>query len=170
MIGDGVINKKMPEGDYVKNAEEFVFLPGSFQALKSLIEKDYLVIVVTNQMCVARGIIDENTLHDIHKKMNDKIQSNGGRIDAIYVCPHDISDNCICRKPKTGLFLKAVEDFNHKGIEIDIDRSFMIGDSEKDIAAGKAVGLKTIMVGNDPLPGTPSAKNLLEAVQSIVFQ
>jgi D-glycero-D-manno-heptose 1,7-bisphosphate phosphatase len=167
---DGVINKKMPENNYVKNPEEFVFLPGSFQALKLLKEKDFLVVVVTNQRCIAKGIIDENQLNNIHKQMNEKIQLNAGRIDAIYICPHDISDHCICRKPNAGLFLKAIEDFDHRGIEIDIGRSFMIGDSEKDIVAGKAAGLQAILVGDDPLPGTLSAKNLLEAVQGIVLE
>ena len=166
---DGVINKKMSEGDYVKDWNEFEFLPGVINALWKLKRSGYIIIIVTNQRCIAKGIMDENKLREIHSRMIGYFKKNGIEIDGIYVCPHDEPDNCDCRKPKPGMILNAIDDFRNKGIIIDIKKSYMIGDSEKDILAGKAAGLKTIRIAEDIMADNCLVKeSLLSAVTAII--
>jgi len=105
---DGVINRKAPEGDYIKSWSEFEILPCVDSAIKRLNEESFLVIVISNQRCIARGIITEDELNEIHEKMKEELAKKGAIIDDIYYCPHDIKDRCSCRKPQPGLLLKAV--------------------------------------------------------------
>ncbi len=165
---DGVINKKMVEGDYVKEWSEFSFLPGVLKAIRILKENGFLIVVVTNQRCVAKGVVTENKLKEIHKIMLDEISKYGGNIDAIYFCPHDVLDGCSCRKPESGMILKAIKDFKDNDIEMDLERSYVIGDSEEDIIFGKTVGLKTIKIEKYSSVADITKKNLLEAVRAIV--
>jgi len=165
---DGVINKEMPEGEYVKRWNQFHFLPGVFQAFKMLRENGFLAIVVTNQRCIAKGIISEEDLKEIHNKMMMQIKQHGGEIDAIYFCPHDVSDNCDCRKPKPGMILEAINDLEKQGIQIDFKKSYMIGNSETDILAGKNSGLTTIKTGGYSALSDLNEKTFLEAVQYIL--
>jgi D-glycero-D-manno-heptose 1,7-bisphosphate phosphatase len=165
---DGIINKKMPEGDYVKAWSEFSFLPGVFRAIKVLKENEFLIVVFTNQRCIAAGIITEKGLKGIHERMLYEVRKYGGDIDAVYFCPHDVLDGCDCRKPKPGMILRAIKDFRDNNIEIDLERSYVIGDSDKDVAAGKAVGLKTIKIGEYSPLAYITKKNLLEAVRGII--
>ncbi|MBU2461970.1 HAD-IIIA family hydrolase [bacterium] len=165
---DGVINKKMPEGGYVEEWNEFCFLPGVFEAFRILIGSGFLIIVVTNQRCIARGIITEEKLSEIHENMVREIKNEGGNINAIYFCPHDISDGCPCRKPRPGMLLKAIDDFKNKGIEIDLKNSYIIGDSEKDILAGKLVGLKTIKIGEYSEMADITKSDFRQAVKAIL--
>jgi D-glycero-D-manno-heptose 1,7-bisphosphate phosphatase len=165
---DGVINKKMTEGDYVKKWNDFFFLPGVFEAMEILKNKEILSIIITNQSCIARGIISQKQLYEIHDKMQREIQIHNGNIDAIYFCPHVISDGCNCRKPKTGMILKAIEEFEKKGININLSESYMIGDSENDVLTGQAAGVMTIKIKNSFESSRPRPiTNLLEAVKSI---
>ena len=165
---DGVINKKMPEGRYVEQWSEFCFLPGIFEAFRILSESAFLIIIVTNQRCIAKGIITEEKLREIHESMAREIKNEGGNIDAIYFCPHDISDDCSCRKPKPGMLLLAKDDFKNKGIEIDVKNSYIIGDDEKDILAGKLVGLKTIKIGKYLETADMVKEDFREAVYAIL--
>jgi len=141
---DGVINKKAPEGDYIKNWIEFRFLPCVKEAIRRLNKAGFLVIIITNQRGIAKGLMTEEDLKDIHIKMIGELKRVGARIDGIYYCPHDEKDNCNCRKPKIGMFLKAKEDFN-----IEMSESWLIGDSYSDIIAGKKAGCKTILINNE---------------------
>ncbi len=150
---DGVINEKSPEHDYVKNWKEFKFLPNVAKAIKKL-NKKFLVIVVTNQRGIARKLMTLNDLKNIHREMKKELLKKGAKIDAIYFCPHDIKNNCSCRKPKPGMLLKAAKDF-----KIDLSQSYLIGDDSVDIQAGKAVGCKTILISHD--------QGLLDAVRII---
>jgi len=138
---DGVINRKPAPHDYVKKWSEFEFIPGIEKLIKRVNEKGYLVIVVTNQRGIARGLMAKRDLEEIHRKMKEELKKKGAKIDAIYYCPHDVEDNCNCRKPKPGMILKAAKDFN-----IDLADSIAIGDSGPDIMAGKAAGCKTMLV------------------------
>jgi len=138
---DGVINKKAPEDDYIKNWSEFDFLPGVKEVIKKLNKAGFLVIIITNQKGIAKGLMTEEDLKDIHLKMIKELKKGGAIIDGIYYCPHDEKDNCNCRKPKIGMFIKAKKDFN-----IDLNKSWMIGDSKSDIIAGQKAGCKTIFV------------------------
>jgi len=165
---DGVINEKLPEGKYVTKWEEFTFLPGVFEALHRLKNGGFLIIVVTNQRAVAKGLISMKELEKIHRLMVQEIQRNGGDIDGIYVCPHDDSDDCFCRKPKPGLILQAIEDFEKRNILIDVNKSYLIGDSIRDILAGKKVGLSTIKLGSDYCSADYHFDSLLEAVEYIL--
>jgi D-glycero-D-manno-heptose 1,7-bisphosphate phosphatase len=138
---DGVINRKAPDGDYIKSYEEFVFLPGAVEAIKILNESGYKVIVVTNQRGIALGLMSEADVDEIHKRMSLEIQNDGAHIDRIYYCPHE-KDSCSCRKPDIGMFLKAKKDFP----EVSFSSSFVVGDSSSDMEAGKSLNCKLIFV------------------------
>lgn len=166
---DGVINKKAPEGDYIKNWGEFKFLPNVKETIKRLNKAGFLVIIITNQQGIAKGLMAEEDLKDIHTQMSKELKKSGAKIDGIYYCPHGEKDNCICRKPKPGMFLNAIKDFKSRGIEIDLEKSYMMGDSEKDIIAGKIMGLKTIKLGKYLKEVDIVKDNLLDAVREIIL-
>lgn len=138
---DGVINKKAPEGEYIKNWNEFKFLPGVKEAIRRLNKAGFLVIIITNQQGIAKGLMTEQDLKAIHTKMVEELRKIRAKIDGIYYCPHDERDSCNCRKPNIGMFLKAKKDFN-----INLNESWMVGDSKSDIEAGKRAGCKTILI------------------------
>jgi len=138
---DGVINDEPPE-IYIRSWNEFHFFPTTFEALKKFAELFGRICVVTNQQGVGKGILSEETLHEIHRNMKSEIEDHGGRIDAIYYCPHLESLNCDCRKPKTGMPLNAKKDFP----EIDFSKSIMVGDSIRDIEMGKSLGMITMKI------------------------
>lgn len=135
---DGLINQQAPEHDYIKTWEEFHFLPGVPQAIHELSAAGYLILVVTNQRGVARGMLQMENLTAIHERMCQELAACGAYIQKVYVCPHEIG-TCSCRKPNIGLFLQAECDF-----EIDKENSWMIGDSDSDVEAGHRYGVKTI--------------------------
>lgn len=173
---DGVINKKAPEGDYIKNWSEFKFLPNVKEAIKKLNKADFLVIIITNQRGIAKGLMIDEDLKDIHTKMIEELKKSEAKIDGIYYCPHDEKDNCNCRKPKIGMFLKAKEDFN-----IEMSESYIIGDSISDILAGQKAGCKTIILINEKfykndilidkdIKYTFKVSNLKEAINKIIVR
>jgi len=144
---DGTINVKPSEGQWVLKWEEFEFLPHVFEAMRYVKGMGYTTILVTNQRCVAKGLIADEGLNAIHQKMQESLTREGCQFDHIFYCPHDKFDGCQCRKPKPGL-LKRAEAF----YTVDKERSFMVGDSEVDILAGRSYGIKTIRLGTvDPL-------------------
>ena len=152
---DGTINVKPPEGDYVKSWDEFEFLPGAVAAVRALVDAGLLVVIVTNQRGIALGRMSEEDLAEIHRRMVAEI----GRDDvAIYHCPHD-KDECDCRKPRTGMFRDARRDHP----EIDFGRSVMIGDSESDLEAGRAIGARVVRIGvvPDAVPSLADAARLV---------
>ena len=136
---DGVINRKL-ENDYVKSWDEFQFLPGVIEAIKAINERGYLVIVVTNQRGIAKGLMAEKDLEEIHRIMIEELKKHGAHIDDIFYCPHDTSDNCNCRKPKPGMLIQAQRKW-----DIDFAQSYIIGDSSSDIEAGQQVGCRGIL-------------------------
>lgn len=137
---DGVLNKEV---GYLSNPKDFVFLEGSIEALKILKQKDYLLIVITNQAALARGFLTVETLQVIHNKMVKILKENKISLDDIYYCPHhpEFTGPCDCRKPNPGMILKAKLKFN-----IDIRNSYMIGDTLSDIETGKNAQCKTVLV------------------------
>lgn len=141
---DGVINKKAPEHDYVRKWQEFEFLPDVVQAVKELHGLGYVIIIATNQRGIARGLMTEDDLKQIHGNMQNELARQGAKIDAIYVCPHD-KNECECRKPKPGLLLQAERDLGG----IDKQNSWLIGDGQSDIETGKRYGIKTILVRSE---------------------
>ena len=137
---DGVINKKKPEGEYVLSVEDFEILPGVAEAINLLNRKGYIVIVVTNQRGVARGLLSHEKLTEIHEYLMREISKKGAYINGIYACTHD-KGQCDCRKPKPGLITKALEEHL-----IDIQNSYMIGDAVSDMEAGREAGAKCIFL------------------------
>jgi len=140
---DGVVNSSPPEGDYIRTWEEFRFLPRAAEALRLLTGAGVRVIVATNQRGVARGLVSEGELLNIHARMLEALKREGARIDAIYYCPHEKGE-CSCRKPNVGMFLKARKDFP----EINFAKAAMVGDSLSDMEAGQRLGCRNILVPN----------------------
>ena len=138
---DGVINKKLDD-DYVKHWGEFEFLPGVLEAIAGFSNIFGRIVVVTNQRCIAKGIITKEQLDTLHKRMVQEIELAGGRIDKIYHCPHNIEDGCNCRKPGTGMALQAKNDFP----EIDFHKSILIGDSPSDMEMARKSGMVAVFI------------------------
>ena len=140
---DGTINQYV---GFLRNIDDFELTDGAAEAIKKINQSSYLAIVVTNQPVIARGEVSWEELHEIHKKMETLLGVDGAYIDGIYICPHhpdkgfegerpEYKFDCDCRKPKPGLLLQAVKDFN-----IDLSQSIMIGDSRRDVEAGENAG------------------------------
>lgn len=143
---DGTINEEV---DHLSHPDQFVLLPNSAQAIRLLNDGGFKVIVTTNQAGVARGIFSEEMVHLVNRKMTEELTREGAVLDGIYYCPHhsDLGEekyrkNCSCRKPLPGMLLRAAKEMNI----IALEESFAIGDTEKDILAGKAAGCRTILV------------------------
>lgn len=141
---DGVINRKAPEGQYVTRWEEMQFLPGACEAVRLFNNARFFVVVVSNQRCVAKGLITTDELDSMHARMRHEFAAAGARIDAIYYCPHEIDPPCSCRKPRPGLLLNAAR--RH---EVDLLASWMIGDSDRDVEAGRTAGCHTARLMGD---------------------
>ncbi len=136
---DGVINRKAPtEDEYITCWEEMQILPGVAQAITELHHSGFKIIVVTNQRGVAKGLITIAELEALHERMCEHLASAGAVIDAVYYCPHELEPPCDCRKPRPGMLLEA-----SRTHEINLAASWMIGDSVKDVQAGRKVGCKT---------------------------
>jgi D-glycero-D-manno-heptose 1,7-bisphosphate phosphatase len=158
---DGVINRKAPEGEYVTCWEDFEFLPGAIEALRLLTEAGKRIVLVTNQRCIARGMLTEDGLQELHHRMLR--EAAPARIDAMYHCPHEY-DACDCRKPYPGLLLQAKRDLP----DIEFESSVMVGDSESDVVAGHRAGCQTVLISETPAEGsiaTFHAPSLLEATR-----
>ena len=134
---DGVLNRKMPLGQYVCSWADWEWLDGSLKALKLLHERGYKTILISNQAGIGRGLMTENDLDVIHARMKREAQAAGGTIDAIYVCAHHWDEDCFCRKPKPGMLFMAQKDFH-----LDLSRTTFIGDDERDGIAAKAAGAR----------------------------
>ena len=134
---DGVINSD--EGHYyVFRPEDFEINDGIMHGLKQLSDTGYQLIIVTNQGGVAKGEYSEEDVHTVHAYLKDQLRKNNIELTAIYYCPHHNSvSECDCRKPKPGMILQAIEEH-----QIDAKKSFLIGDSKRDIEAGQKAGLK----------------------------
>lgn len=146
---DGTINKYV---GFLRNIDDFELIPGVTDAIKKINASGYLAIVVTNQPVIARGEVTFDELQVIHNKMETLLGLQGAYLDGIYFCPHhphsgyegeipELKFDCDCRKPKPGMLLKAAEDFN-----IDLPQSWMVGDGENDIQAGRAAGCRTALL------------------------
>ena len=138
---DGVINHKL-EGRYVTNFNDFTFITKSDFAIKELSKIFRRILIVTNQQGIGKGIMTVQDLEQLHIYMENELSCKNKYIDKIYFCPHLETSNCDCRKPRLGMFRKAQLDFP----KINIDRSFLVGDSDSDILAGKDFGLETVKV------------------------
>ena len=170
---DGTINKYV---GFLRNINDFELIDGVAEAIRKINESGYLAVVVTNQPVVARGEVSFEELEEIHSKMETLLGKEGAYLDAIYYCPHhphkgyegerpELKIDCDCRKPKPGMLLKAAEDFN-----IDLSKSWMVGDGENDIQAGINAGCKTVLLsnGNESYGQTVRVTSLAEFTHSLV--
>ena len=169
---DGVINEDSDQ--FIKNTTEWKPIPGSLEAIARLNHAGYRVVVASNQSGIGRGLLDMGALNAINDRMYRALAQVGGRIDALFYCPHAADANCECRKPKPGMFLDIAQRFN-----VDLAGGVpSIGDSLRDLqAAAKAgaqpmlvrtgKGAKTEAAGGLP-DATPVFADLAEAVRNIV--
>jgi len=136
---DGVINQESEA--FIKTPEEWVPLPGSLAAIARLYKNGYTVVVASNQSGIARHLLSLDTLAAIHGRMKREVEAAGGKVDSIFFCPHGPGDACDCRKPKPGLFKQIAKRYGVK-----LEGIPMIGDSERDLQAARAVGGRPMLV------------------------
>jgi D-glycero-D-manno-heptose 1,7-bisphosphate phosphatase len=168
---DGVIN--FDSDQFIKNPREWSPIPGSLEAIAQLNQAGYRVVVATNQSGIGRGLFDMATLNAIHAKMHKLVAQVGGRIDAVFFCPHASDSRCACRKPKAGLFSDIAARFH-----VDVSNVYAVGDALRDMQAAISVGarpllvktgkgMRTIEAGQLP-DDVPVHENLAQAVQAIL--
>lgn len=159
------------EVNYLSRIEDLQFFSYTKKVIELLKKNDFLVIVITNQSGIGRGMFEESAMHEIHEAIQKNLD---GQIDAFYFCPHLPDADCICRKPRTEMIEQAAEKFS-----IDLEKSWMIGDKVMDVGAGFNAGTRTALVltghgkneaGKLTQPPDVIAANLLEAVEQIVSE
>ena len=171
----------LQEGNYVDRLERLLFFPYTVDAIRALNQAGFAVVVVTNQSGVARGMYPEAFVAEAHRHIEQLLNAGGAHVDAYYYCPHHpegsvaaLRSDCECRKPKPGQLLQAASELN-----LDLARSYMIGDRWKDIEAGRAAGARTILVRTgygreaesaETMGDTVVVDNLIEAVTWILRQ
>ena len=157
---DGVINYDSDR--YIKSPAEWKAIPGSLEAIARLTQAGYKVVIASNQSGIGRGLFDMDTLNAMHDKMHREAQALGGRIDAIFYCPHTADSQCECRKPKPGMFRRIGDCFN-----VDLGKIYAIGDSLRDLQAAVAAGANPVLVRTGKGSATEAEGNLPEG--TIVF-
>jgi histidinol-phosphate phosphatase family protein len=169
---DGVLNYNRP--DHIKTPGEYVPIPGAAEAVARLKQGGWVVVVVSNQSGLARGLFDQEALAAIMAKMQSVLRAAGGSADAVYYCPHAPAAGCDCRKPAPGLLLRAAWEHG-----LDLERSYLVGDKACDIECGRAGGLRTVLVETGLPEERPDAavirpdhqaRDLTEAVAWILQQ
>lgn len=168
---DGVIN--FDSAQFIKSPDEWKPIPGSLEAIARLTREGWRVVVATNQSGLARGLFEMTTLNAIHAKMHKAVAQAGGRIEAVFYCPHAADTNCDCRKPKPGLFDEIAARYGR-----DLSGVPAVGDSLRDLQAAMGVGAKPILVRTGKgektlaaggLPAnTPVYADLAEAVEHLL--
>jgi D-glycero-D-manno-heptose 1,7-bisphosphate phosphatase len=164
---DGVLIRKAPEDQYVTRWEDFKVLPGASEAVGLFNDAGLIVVVISNQRCVGKGLVTAAEVEALHARMRIVFRTGGARIDDIYYCPHDAEPLCSCRKPKPGMLLEAARVY-----DIDLQNSWMIGDSESDMQAGHAAGCKTLRLIDAEVADSGTADlratSLLDATREIL--
>ena len=168
---DGVIN--FDSDQFIKSPDEWKPIPGSLEAIARLTREGWRVVVATNQSGLARGLFEMATLNAIHTKMHKAVAQAGGRIEAVFYCPHSAEMDCGCRKPKSGLFIEIAARYGR-----DLRDVPAVGDSLRDLMAAASVGAlpllvrtgkgeKTLAAGGLP-KDTPVFADLMEAVEYLL--
>lgn len=168
---DGVIN--FDSDQFIKNPNEWNPIPGSLEAIALLNQAGFRVVVATNQSGIGRGLFDMAMLNSIHAKMHKLVAQAGGRIDAVFLCPHAADSRCQCRKPKTGLFHDIAARFH-----IELNNVYAVGDALRDVQAAISAGARPMLVktgkgqrtleGGQLPEGVPVFESLAHAVNAIV--
>lgn len=150
---DGVINVPPPPGiRYILAPDAFYLMPGIAETIRLCNQHHIPVVVITNQKCVALGRLSLEGLSAIHQRMTVLLRAEQAQIDGVYFCPHAEEDACDCRKPLPGMLLQAAREH-----QIDLSRSWMVGDQPRDILAGRAAGCRTLHIGMKPSPDAESS-------------
>jgi histidinol-phosphate phosphatase family protein len=171
---DGVVIENRP--NYVRSVDDIEFFPEALAAIARVSLSPYKLVIITNQAGIGRGIIPVHVAEQINQRVIAEIEKTGGRIDALFLCPHKPSDGCNCRKPKPGLILQAAQE-----LEIELDKSIMIGDSLSDVQAGLSAGVQRVALVRtgrgaeqeyaleaQNLPSFPVYNNLSEALDDLI--
>lgn len=156
---DGTINY---DYGYVHDIDKLVFIEGALDALKLLYDNGYKLVIITNQSGIGRGYFTIEDYNKFNRYFLKKIEEQNIKIEKVYTCPHIDEDNCDCRKPKLGLFYKAIAEMN-----IDLDNSYAIGDKIRDIAISNETNIKGIIVGSK-IEEYECYENLLQAALNII--
>jgi histidinol-phosphate phosphatase family protein len=141
---DGVLNRRAGPHDYVKSPAEFAWLAGAREGVLRLNREGWLVLVVSNQRGVARGLMSAADVEAIHARALRELAELGARVDGFYYCPHGDEDACACRKPQPGLILRAAREWN-----VDLGASFLVGDDERDVEAARRAGVRGHRMATD---------------------
>lgn len=166
---DGTLN---PDPGYISDPNDYSLYPGVTEALEKLQKAGYMLILITNQSGISRGLFTEEQLEKVHEKMNMLLSEGNVKLDAIYYCPHHPEHpykglaDCDCRKPKPGMIIKALKEHN-----INPKQSYMIGDRSSDIKIGLASGVSSICISPNPLKGfesIPTFETLKKASEYIL--
>jgi histidinol-phosphate phosphatase family protein len=154
---DGVLNRKPPRAHYVRDWEDWQWIPGARQALRILRQAGYRTVIVSNQAGIGRGLMTEDDLRAVHDRMRREVTQTGGSIDAIYYCPHDWDAGCTCRKPKSGLLYQA-----QKELHLDLTLTPFVGDDDRDAVAAATAGC--------PFYKVNETKSLLDITRQLITQ
>lgn len=168
---DGVVNRYVPD---LRKAEDFELLSGAADAIRSINKSGYLAVLVTNQPVLAKGFMGFDELRAVHNRMESLLGAEGAYLDDIFFCPHhpergfpgevpELKIECTCRKPRPGMLLAAAAKYN-----ISLGESFMIGDDERDMEAGRAAGCGTVYIGEATADGDIRAESLPEALKLVL--
>ena len=144
---DGVINRYPGDGKYVTSVKEFRFLPKVKKAIALLTAHKYPIFIISNQAGVGKGLYTQEALDRITEYMLKELARHKAKVQAVYYCAHRNEDNCSCRKPKAGLILSAIKHNSNAGLEeVDIQNSFFVGDTIRDVQTARAAGCRSILV------------------------
>ena len=169
---DGVINRDSEH--YIKCPEEWEPIPGSLEAIARLRRRGFRIVVITNQSGLARGLFDRKTLDRIHARMHRMVEAQGGKIDAVFFCPHSPDDGCGCRKPRPGMFQAFARES-----QVPLKDLPVVGDALSDIEAALAVGARPLLVRTgkgtqtlqrNPQLDIPCFRDLYDAAEHILAQ
>jgi D-glycero-D-manno-heptose 1,7-bisphosphate phosphatase len=157
---DGTLNEKAPLGEYIRHPDELVLLPGAAEAVRRINDAGVPAVLITNQRWLSRPGQDPSAYTAVDARLCHRLAENGAFLDARYTCPH-AKDSCACRKPAPGMLLHAAAD-----LDLDLERSVVIGDSATDVQAGEAVRAATILI--DPAPGPPMGDHRAHDIREAV--
>lgn len=139
---DGTLNRKAPDGEYIRAAEDLELLPGAGTAVRRVNSSDMLAILITNQRWISADPANKTAYEAVDMQLHHSLAAHDAWLDAAYMCPHPLN-RCLCRKPQPGMLLRAKDEWN-----IDLRESFVVGDSISDVQAGIAVGATAVLIGH----------------------
>ena len=159
---DGTLNVRAAEHEYITSPDDFAWIPGALEGVATLARSGYLLTVVSNQRGVGRGLVSREVLAEIEQRMQRDLAAEGCAIESFRYCFHSDEDDCDCRKPRPGMLLALAEE-----LDLDLGASWIIGDTAADVAAGRAAGCLTALVGGACADAALLAPSLIAASEAI---